>query len=286
VQDEPQSYLICKGGHALSEASRDKRGRFAALVLIVTLAAASKGSAAASDDFAPIARAMRQKALERFSGPPVLAPAKGLALGPAQHPLLLGLLSFSRYPWHLSVEASCFWVGEPARPGDPGNLRSAWDPDWLHSYGGVDAPNRRSAFCPAAFIPKLNPFYVALPVTDVLSGHTVPEAAAWIPWFKEAFTRDGVSVLKDRWVAIKHNGRTCYAQLEDVGPYYTDCWSYVFGADLPRPHPNNAAGIDVSPAVRDYLELNGEDVTDWRFVSTPPPGPWLNFGESTTLARR
>jgi hypothetical protein len=39
---------------------------------------------------------------------------------------------------------------------------------------------------------------------------------------------------------------------------------------------NKGAGLDVSPAVRDYLQLNETDVTDWRFVefSEVPRGPW------------
>ena len=33
------------------------------------------------------------------------------------------------------------------------------------------------------------------------------------------------------------------------------------------------AGIDVSPAVQQFLALNGIDAVDWRFVSSPLPGP-------------
>jgi hypothetical protein len=32
------------------------------------------------------------------------------------------------------------------------------------------------------------------------------------------------------------------------------------------------AGIDVSPAVQQFLALNGIDAVDWRFVSSPLPG--------------
>jgi hypothetical protein len=44
----------------------------------------------------------------------------------------------------------------------------------------------------------------------------------------------------------------------------------------PREHPNNDAGLDVSPAVRTYLGLSGTDCCDRRFVEarSVPPGPW------------
>jgi len=33
-----------------------------------------------------------------------------------------------------------------------------------------------------------------------------------IPWFNDSFVRDGQSVCKGHWVAIRHGKRTCYAQ--------------------------------------------------------------------------
>src|SRR6516164_6132456 len=53
-----------------------------------------------------------------------------------------------------------------------------------------------------------------------------------------AFARDGQSVLKDRWVAIRKGSRVCYAQWEDVGPFQVDHWQYVFGNERPRPNVN------------------------------------------------
>jgi hypothetical protein len=53
-------------------------------------------------------------------------------------------------------------------------------------------------------------------------------------------------------------------------------------SDLPpclRPNRNQDAGIDVSPAVQQFLALNGIDAVDWRFVSSPLPGPWLSYGD-------
>ena len=37
---------------------------------------------------------------------------------------------------------------------------------------------------------------------------------------------------------------------------------YVFGDERPSPNVNQAAGIDVSPAVRDYLGLESTSVVD------------------------
>jgi hypothetical protein len=168
-----------------------------------------------------------------------------------------------RYAWHTAIGTTVFWVGELPRARDPGNLQSAWDPAWL-----VTAPRQ-------------NPFYVALPYNDVDNRHTKPEAAQVIPWFRESFIRDGQSVLKGRWVAIRHGNKTCYAQWEDVGPFRTDHWQYVFGNERPRPNRNHDAGLDVSPAVRDYLRLSGIDVCDWRFIDRPELGPWTSYAANT-----
>src|SRR5204863_169198 len=55
--------------------------------------------------------------------------------------------------------------------------------------------------------------------------------------------------------------------------------------ERPKPKLNKGAGLDVSPAVRDYLELNETDVTDWRFVefSEISRGPWSALGENNTF---
>src|SRR5439155_9383858 len=86
-------------------------------------------------------------------------------------------------------------------------------------------------------------------------------------------------------VAIHKGNRTVYAQWEDAGPFRTDYWQYVFGNERPKTTLNRGAGLDVSPAVRDYLGLNETDVTDWRFVefSEVPPGPWSKLGENNTF---
>jgi hypothetical protein len=170
----------------------------------------------------------------------------------------------SRYPWHREIGTTIFWVFELPHRGDPGNLRSAWDSQWLLTA------------------PRQNPFYVALPFNDIdVRDHTKPEAWTVIPWFRSAFIRDGRSVCKDRWVAIRHANKVCYARWEDVGPFQTDHWRYVFGNERPRPNRNGNAGLEVSPAVRDYLGLNTLDCCDWRFVEarSVPPGPWRALPE-------
>jgi hypothetical protein len=56
----------------------------------------------------------------------------------------------------------------------------------------------------------------------------------------------------------------------------------VFGNERPKPNLNKGAGLDVSPAVRDYLRLRSTDVTDWKFVEyrDVPRGPWSYYGEN------
>ena len=75
------------------------------------------------------------------------------------------------------------------------------------------------------------------------------------------------------------------AQWEDCGPFRTDHWQYVFGNERPRPNLNQGAGLDVSPAVRDYLGLGIKDPCDWKFVEfcEVPPGPWATYGDNNTF---
>jgi hypothetical protein len=190
-------------------------------------------------------------------------------------------------PWKYNIVATVFWVGEQAAEGNSvSNTESAWDASWVAHYGGEDNPEQRTNFIPTGFTPGLNPFYVALPYNDVEDHRTRPEAARVIPWFRDTFVCDGRSVCQGRWVAIRHGHRICYAQWEDVGPFQVDHWQYVFGNERPRPNRNYDAGLDVSPAVRDYLGMSGIDVCDWKFenVYAVPNGPWALYGEDNTLA--
>lgn len=183
--------------------------------------------------------------------------------------------------WKRDVVATVFWVGELPTANNPTpNNKSAWDVNWQANFGGIDDPSSRSGWGPTSFTPRLNPFYVALPYNDVAKGGVHrPEASQVIPWFWEAYRGDGISVCKGRWVAIHHQGRVCYAQWEDVGPFETDHWQYVFGDDAPRTNRNQDAGIDVSPAVRDYLGLRSGERVEWRFVDDRrvPHGPWFDW---------
>ena len=193
-----------------------------------------------------------------------------------------------RYPWKRSIVTTIFWIGERPSGNNPvPNRTSAWDKHWTRNYGGFDDPNpaHRSNYIPVKFTPRQNPFYCALPYNDkARTGHR-PEAPRVVPWFKEAYQGPAISTCKDRWIAIRKGNRTAYAQWEDAGPFRTDHWQYVFGNERPRLNLNKGAGLDVSPAVRDYLTLKQTDVTDWKFVafSEVPRGPWSTHGENNTF---
>lgn len=194
----------------------------------------------------------------------------------------------TRFPWKSEIVTTTFWVGEPPSSRNPTpNRASSWDKNWTQNYGGFDNPDRahRRGYLPEKFIPRQNPFYCALPYNDKASTGHRPEAARVVPWFREAFQSPAVSTCKGRWVAIRKGNRVAYAQWEDAGPFRTDHWQYVFGNERPKPNLNKGAGLDVSPAVRDFLGMNDTDVTDWRFVdfSEVPQGPWAKYGDNNTF---
>ncbi len=192
--------------------------------------------------------------------------------------------------WKRNVVATVFWIGEQPTQNNPTpNVMSAWDQNWQENFGGYDEPDRRNGYLPADFTPALNPFYVALPYNDVAKGGVHrPEASEVIPWFWESYRGDGISVCKGRWLAIHHAGRVCYAQWEDVGPFEVDHWQYVFGKETPRGNRNQSAGIDLSPAVRDFLQLRSGQSVEWRFAEDyeVPGGPWKNWGRDHLLPTR
>ena len=243
------------------------------LILAVFAFVQASAFAAVSSDFEKMALALREKAILKLE-PPVVSSA--------------AIPVSNRYPLKRNIVTTVFWVGErPTRNNPVPNTKSSWDPQWHRSFGGFDDPDpgaRRNGIA-KNFIPRQNPFYIALPYNDVTHGTTKPESRKVIPWFREAFEKVGQSVCKGRWVAIQHGGRVAYAQWEDCGPFRTDHWQYVFGNDHPRPNLNQGAGLDVSPAVRDYLGMNGKDVCDWKFVDARevPPGPWTRYGDNNTF---
>lgn len=248
-------------------------------LFLAAVGAKAQSPYASSSDFTKYAMKLRENALLTIE-PQVFVPTTSRTYAAG-----------GRYPWKRNIVTTVFWVGESATVNNPvHNRSSSWDVNWSHSYGGFDDPNptNRRGYVPANFIPRQNPFYVALPYNDVTRGTTKPESRRIIPWFREAFVKEGQSVCRDRWVAIRHGRRVAFAQWSDCGPFRTDHWQYVFGNDRPRPNLNKGAGLDVSPAVRDYLGLKGIDVTDWKFVDFKdvPPGPWSRYGENNTFVQR
>lgn len=186
-----------------------------------------------------------------------------------------------RYPWKKDIVTTTFWIGEEPTQNNPvPNHASSWDDQWGKNYGGYDDPDHRSGYLPVGFTPGQNPFYVALPYNDKMSEGHKPEASKVIPWFNEAYDGPGKSVCKGRWLMIRHKDKVVYAQWEDAGPFRTDHWEYVFGNERPKPNLNKGAGLDVSPAVRDYLGMDGTDICDWKFVefAEVPVGPWSTYG--------
>jgi hypothetical protein len=193
-----------------------------------------------------------------------------------------------QFVWKRDIVTTVFWIGEEPTANNPmPNKSSSWDKDWTQSYGGFDDPKstRRNAYAPVKFTPRQNPFYCALPYNDKASTGHRPEAPTVVPWFKQAYQGPAVSTCKGRWVAIRKGSRVAYAQWEDAGPFRTDHWQYVFGNERPKPNLNKGAGLDVSPAVRDFLGLNDTDVTDWQFVDFEevPHGPWAKYGDNNTF---
>jgi hypothetical protein len=230
----------------------------------------------------------------RSTTAPAPAPATAARLSSTSSgvPAFAASAGRTRYAWKTNIVTTLFWIGERPSANNPTpNHSSSWDVNWAQNYGGFDNPDpaARRNFIPVRFTPRQNPFYVALPYNDVTRGTAKPEARVVIPWFKEAFEREGQSVCRDRWVAIRNRaGRIAYAQWSDCGPFRTDHWQYVFGNERPRPNLNQGAGLDVSPAVRDYLGISSTDVTDWKFVDFKevPSGPWARYGENNTFVQK
>ncbi|SFV63256.1 hypothetical protein MNB_SV-6-589 [hydrothermal vent metagenome] len=175
------------------------------------------------------------------------------------------------YILHRDIKVSLFYVGKD-------NISSsAWDSDWIGSYGGIDEPDNRDGYNPASFTPNENPFYVALPYNDLDDdgGLRKSESSSIIPWATSSDSIDS-SICKNRWVKITVDRRYAYAQWEDVKPNSTDS-DYVFGSKAPSDSTN--AGIFVSPAVRDYLNIDDNSSVEWQFVDygSVASGPWKDI---------
>jgi hypothetical protein len=194
-----------------------------------------------------------------------------------------------KYPWKEKIPTTVFWIGEMPTQNNPvPNHKSAWDVNWQANFGGYDDPNpanRSWDFAPKGFTPKQNPFYVALPFNDVTNREVSKQK---IPWHKARWKGESShSVCRSQWLLMRHGSRYCYAQWEDVGPWETDDADYVFGNARPKNIENDGAGLDVSPAVRDYLGLTSGGLCDWRFVEANevPDGPWRRFGTNNPFVR-
>lgn len=118
-------------------------------------------------------------------------------------------------------------------------------------------------------------------------GRTKPEARVVIPWFQADFVRGGKSVCKGWGVAIHYRGGIVFAQWEDVGPFRTDHWEYVFGDERPHPNRNEGAGLDISPSVQGFFGMKTNDYVGWRFVEDEEVsrGPW-SFYENNGKTRK
>ncbi len=168
-----------------------------------------------------------------------------------------------------------FWVGESASEdnGYIHNFSSYWDANWMKNFGGVDSPTSRKGYFPAAFTPKQNPFYVALPFAEVDTSGNLKEAAKKIPGYG---SHQG-PLTRNRWIEIRYKGKSCFAQWQDVGPFGEDDFDWVFGpAKKPKNTQGLKAGLDISPAVAQFLGMADSDKTEWRFVEEKdvPSGPW------------
>jgi len=168
-----------------------------------------------------------------------------------------------------------FWVGEaPSKDnGNIDNYRSYWDANWMKNFGGVDTPWHRKGYFPAAFTPKQNPFYVALPFADVDPDGNQKEITKKIP----GFGQNQGPLTKNRWVEVRYKGKSCFAQWQDVGPFGEDDFDWVFGsAKKPKNKQGLKAGLDISPATAQYLGMADSGKTEWRFVDEKdvPDGAW------------
>lgn len=194
----------------------------------------------------------------------------------------------STYFTHENITSTVFWVGEEAGKDNKNisNIPSAWDDDWEKRFGGVDDPKKRNGYSPSGFIPKENPFYAALPYNDFGNdGKRKKEVSSLIPWADEKKWSDQESMCKNRWIKITRGKSSAYAQWQDVGPFKENDKDYVFGQAKPKSGTNNHAGIDVSPAVADFLKLNDIDSVNWQFIDEKevPDGPWKKVITSSNV---
>jgi hypothetical protein len=195
----------------------------------------------------------------------------------------------SQYLVHQNISTTYFWVGEEADADNKNisNSPSAWDEQWAQHFGGVDDPNKRNGYVVAKFTPKENSFYFALPYNDFDGdGNRKKDVNSVIPWASSKKWGATESIVKNQWIKITKGGKTAYAQWEDVGPFKEDDQAYVFGTATPKSKTNDNAGLDVSPAVKDFLGLGDVDKTSWQFIdaSQVPDGPWKSTTTNSQIS--
>ncbi len=224
------------------------------------------------------------------------------------------------YPWHTNITAVIFWIGEDYDPNSSNGSQaiSAYDSQWQAHYGGCDGDtssgscatehlSASNGYFPLHITPHENPYYLDLPFDDLNDSTAYAERCQVIPWANQpgyaGHCTDGnqssqpFSYMKNRWVHLRHNGRDCYGQIEDAGPYVYHDANYVFSTSDARPASgqSNNAGLDVSPALRDCLGFTGtspqdqlnnqSNSVDWQFVdaSAVPAGYWTRLVTSSPV---
>lgn len=190
----------------------------------------------------------------------------------------------STNPLHENITATVFWVGEGADNSNDfiHNRASAWMTDWMTAYGGIDDPEDRCGYRQCAFTAKENPFYFALPFNDYDENGLKPDSELQkIPWYT-GMIPENTSIIKNRWIEVSHGTKVAYAQWEDVGPFGENDANYVFGTARPA---EPRAGLDLSPALADYLAVDGRGVVNWRFVDSGsvPKGEWTKIITKSNL---
>lgn len=244
--------------------------------------AANGGAGAKSSGNQSTAKTEAKKPTDKPNPAPAAKPSSGATPGaanvkPPAAPAGGGATAAVAGGWHDNIITTIFWAGEAADASNAyiSNEPSAWDERWAEHYGGYDDPTHRNGYYPAGFTPKENPFYFALPYNDYdANGKRRPNAGNCTAI--TGVSSPSTSWCKNAWIKIVKGGKTAYAQWQDVGPMLEDDADYVFGSARPRNTALAKAGLDVSPAVRDYLGLKGIDTTSWAFVKAAdvPNGPW------------
>lgn len=202
-----------------------------------------------------------------------------------------------------TIVASTFYIGEEAGPSNAeiDNISTAWNGKAATDFGGADRwgpldPEQwqgrwydREGLCPAGLSPRQNIFYVALPTPDFDEQGRLPGAfsaakmgATYLPDLAKRIKNGQEWLFKNLWVEVRYDGKVAYGQLEDIGPSadtgtIVADYDYVWGdSSTPKNDFGLHAGIDISPAMTDYLGTKGQATVSWRWVpqANVPDGPW------------